>query len=153
LSSVLTPFIGQNWGAKKHDRVQQSLNFAIKFALLWGASLCILLAISAPVISRLFSENPDVIELIEMFLRMVPISYAGMGLIIVTSATYNAFHQPKQAAILVLTRLFVLMVPLALIGAQLWGVIGIFAGVMVANMLAGVFAYTKLKRKIRVLAS
>lgn len=153
LSSVLTPFIGQNWGAKKHDRVQQSLNFAIKFALLWGASLCILLAISAPVISRLFSENPDVIELIEMFLRMVPISYAGMGLIIVTSATYNAFHQPKQAAILVLTRLFVLMVPLALIGAQLWGVIGIFAGVMVANMLAGVFAYTKLKRKIRALAS
>ncbi|UZE97397.1 MATE family efflux transporter [Alkalimarinus alittae] len=151
LSSVLTPFIGQNWGAKKYDRVQQSLNFAIKFALLWGASLCIVLALSAPVLSRLFSDNPDVIHLIEMFLRMVPISYAGMGLIIVTSATYNAFHQPKQAAILVLTRLFILMVPLAFIGAQIWGVIGIFAGVMIANILAGILAFTQLKRKIRTL--
>ena len=151
ISSVLTPFIGQNWGAKKHDRVQQSLHFARKFALIWGASLCVILALSATVIARLFSDTPDVIALIETFLRVVPMSYVGMGLIIVTSATYNAFHQPKQAAILVLTRLFVLMVPLAFMGAHLWGVMGIFAGVMAANLLAGLFAHTKLTYKIREL--
>lgn len=152
LSSVLTPFIGQNWGAKKHQRVQQSLNFAIKFVLFWGICLCLILALSASMIARLFSDNPEVISLIEIFLRMVPISYAGMGLIIVTSATYNAFHQPKQSAILVLTRLFILMVPLALLGSQIWGVIGIFIGVMTANLLAGTLAFIKLKRKIRALA-
>ncbi|WP_250654714.1 MATE family efflux transporter [Alkalimarinus coralli] len=151
LSSVLTPFIGQNWGAKKHDRVQQSLHFAIKFALFWGVGLCVTLALLSTVIASLFSDNPDVIQLIEIFLTVVPISYAGMGLIIITSATYNAFHQPKQAAILVLTRLFILMVPLAFIGAHVWGITGIFAGVMAANALAGIFAYAKLKRKIRTL--
>ncbi len=151
LSSVLTPFIGQNWGAKKADRVKQSIQFATKFALLWGGSLCLILAISGPFIARLFSDTPEVIRLIQLFLWVVPVSYAGMGLIIITSATYNAFHQPKQATILVFTRLFILMVPLSLIGAYFWQIEGIFVGVMVANLLAGLLAFTKLKGKISTL--
>ncbi len=151
LSSVLTPFIGQNWGANRIDRVKESLHFAIKFALIWGAALCLLLAISAPVISKLFSNNLEVISLIQTFLWVVPASYIGMGLIIVTSSTYNAFHQPKQAAILVFTRLFILMVPLALIGSHFGQVEGIFVGIMTANFLGGLLAFTKLKYKIKTL--
>ena len=151
LSSVLTPFIGQNWGANRIDRVKESLHFAIKFALIWGAALCLLLAISAPVISKLFSNNLEVISLIQTFLWVVPASYIGMGLIIVTSSTYNAFHQPKQAAILVFTRLFILMVPLALIGSHFGQVEGIFVGIMTANLLGGLLAFTKLKYKIKTL--
>ena len=148
LSSVLVPFIGQNRGAKKHSRVSDSIQFAIKFTILWGGAICILLAISAPIISRIFSDNAEVIQLTQIFLWVIPISYTGMGLIIVASATYNAFHQPKVAAALVFTRLFILMIPMALIGAYFWQVEGIFVGVMVANILAGGLAYTQLKRKI-----
>lgn len=147
LSSVLVPFIGQNWGAKEHTRVKESIQFAIKFALLWGAAICLLLAVTAPIISRLFSNNDEVIRLTQIFLWIIPASYAGMGLMIIASATYNAFHQPKVAAALVFTRLFILMVPMALIGAYFGQVEGIFVGVMLANIIAGGLAYNWLKRK------
>ncbi len=147
LSSVLVPFIGQNRGANKYNRVNESIQFTIKFALFWGAGICLLLAISAPIISRLFSNNEEVIQLTQTFLWIIPISYAGMGLMITASATYNAFHQPKIAAALVFTRLFILMVPLALIGSYFWQIKGVFVGVMVANIMAGGLAFIRLKKK------
>ncbi len=40
LSTVLAPFVGQNLGAGQSDRVRQGVNWASRFALIWGRRRC-----------------------------------------------------------------------------------------------------------------
>ncbi|MBU1077598.1 MAG: MATE family efflux transporter, partial [Spirochaetes bacterium] len=42
LATALNPFIGQNYGAKKRDRVRQGIKLSIRFTLYWGLFLTIL---------------------------------------------------------------------------------------------------------------
>ena len=38
LASVLIPFIGQNYGAGKNDRIIEANRFSIRFAMIWGTT-------------------------------------------------------------------------------------------------------------------
>lgn len=51
LSSIIGPFVGQNLGARKHDRIQLALKQSAIFCLLWGAALAVLIALFAPGIT------------------------------------------------------------------------------------------------------
>ncbi len=39
LSSVIIPFIGQNYGANNFDRINSASKFILRFALIWGEQL------------------------------------------------------------------------------------------------------------------
>lgn len=43
LSSIMGPFVGQNWGAEKYSRVFDALNLSFKFVAMWGLgiSMCL----------------------------------------------------------------------------------------------------------------
>ncbi len=151
LSSVLTPFIGQNWGAGKVQRLQQSVRFSIRVVVLWGLAAWLLLALAAVPIAGLFADDPTTLSLASRYLWIVPLSYAGFGLITLGSATFNAFHQPRQAAQLVLLRLLLLTLPLAYAGHFWLGLNGIFAGIAGANLLAGSYALMALLKKVAAL--
>lgn len=147
MSSVLTPFIGQNLGANKLDRIQQAIHFSRSFALVWGMLGTLVLASLAEPIARLFSSEAETVTLASRYLQIMPIGYMGLALVVFGSSIFNAFHQPRQAAQLVLTRLLILSLPLAYCGNFLGGVEGIFIGLCSANLIAGVLAFTALKRK------
>ncbi|MCW8885028.1 MAG: MATE family efflux transporter [Motiliproteus sp.] len=153
LASVLTPFIGQNWGAKKVDRIQRSMSFALRVGMLWGGSACLILALLAIPLARLFADEAAIVELASHYLWIIPCSYAGLALVTLGSAIFNAFHQPKQAAQLVLIRLLLLTIPLAYLGAYLSQLEGIFAGIALANLLAGSYAWRALKFKQQSIAN
>ncbi|MEH6624830.1 MAG: MATE family efflux transporter [Motiliproteus sp.] len=153
MSSVLTPFIGQNWGAGKIDRIETSMIFSIRFAVLWGGGACIFLAVMAIPLTALFAEDATIVDLAARYLWIVPISYMGLALVTLGSSTFNAFQQPRQAAQLVITRLLLLTLPLAYLGAYFWGLNGIFAGIAVANLGAGFFSWRSLTVKRRDIVS
>ncbi len=146
-SSVLTPFIGQNLGAGKSDRIERSIGFGIRIVLLWGGAAFLLLSVAASPLAALFADDPGTISLAVQYLWIVPLSYAGFGMITLGSSVFNGFQQPRQAARLVLIRLLLLTLPLALLGSALWGLTGIFAGISAANLSAGGYALLMLKRR------
>ncbi|RME55159.1 MAG: MATE family efflux transporter, partial [Deltaproteobacteria bacterium] len=88
LSSVLTPFVGQNWGAGKRVRVRQGISASIRFSLYWGGGGFLLLALLADPIARVFTNDPAVAALIVAYLRIVPVSYGFFGIILVTNAAF-----------------------------------------------------------------
>ena len=45
LRSVLCPFIGQNWGASRHDRVREAVGLSNRFVVAWGGLLLVAFAI------------------------------------------------------------------------------------------------------------
>ncbi|MEN9230352.1 MAG: MATE family efflux transporter [Thermostichus sp. DG02_5_bins_236] len=140
LSTSVAPFIGQNWGAKRYQRVQESLRLSFFFCLGWGALMTVLLGLGSTTIAAQFESNPEVTEVTASYLRIVPLSYAGTGLLLTVSAAFNALGKPLAAVILSLTRMFLVYIPLAYVGSQLIGVNGIFLAACIANWGVGLAA-------------
>lgn len=149
LSMILTPFVGQNHGAGREDRVLKSHHVASGFSLLWGLMVCIVFLSAADPIARAFNNDPRVVEVTRLYLRIVAVSYGFLGVVNLTSAAFNGLKMPFHAAAVAGLRLFALLIPLAWIGRELAGLPGIFWGVAIGNVLAGAagFAWYTVNRR------
>lgn len=141
LATSIAPFVGQNWGAQRYPRVRRALGLGARFSLLWGVLLAGGLALLAPWISGQFTTDEAVIAIAVRYLRIVPISYGALGIILVANYSTNALGRPLPGALLLLLRTVVLHLPLAYLGGWLFGVTGIFAAAAVSDGLLGVGAF------------
>jgi Na+-driven multidrug efflux pump len=114
--------------------------------VVYGLGVAALLAVGARGIGAVFNKDPEVITTVAHYLRIVPVTYALFGALLVVCASFNAMNHPLRSALLVSLRLFGLAVPLALIGSALAGSAGVFAGVAASNVLAGAAAVAAMRR-------
>lgn len=145
LSSVLGPFIGQNWGAGRYDRVQIAIRQSQLFALGWGVLMTVLLALFARPIAAIFNDDPAVVENVALYLWLVPISYCLQGILRLNTFALNVLEKPFYATALTVMQMFVLYIPLAYAGSALFGLTGIFTAASTAHILAGIVAYFVLR--------
>lgn len=140
LASVLGPFIGQNLGARKFDRVHTAINMSHRFSIFWEIVVWIILISFRTAIAGIFNEDPQVISTISLYLIIVPLSYTLQGVFILSTTALNVMHKPLHAAGLTIFQMFVLYIPLALLGSHLFGLTGIFAAVTVSYIFSGIIA-------------
>lgn len=146
LSSVLGPFIGQNWGAKKYDRVKQGIKYSERFALIWGVSVFLILSFLARPIASIFNNNQIVVSTIVLYLRIVSIGYGLQGIIMLTGSAMNVLNRPLHAAGIRITQMFLLYIPLALLGSHLFGLTGVFIALLITYCAAGAGSHFVLKK-------
>ena len=145
LSVSMLPFTGQNWGANLFDRVQSGRIMAIRFSLIWGAFLLVTMLLLGSRIASLFSTESEVIMGITMFLWIDPIGYGFRGVFFMSNSIMNAINRPMVPATLMVIRLALLYVPLAYLGMKFWQLPGMFAGMALANIIAGIVAWIAAK--------
>lgn len=145
LSSVLMPFVGQNWGAGKHDRVRAGIRYGNRIALGWGGVMFVVLALAAKPIAGIFNDNPSVIGNIATYLQIVPIGYGLYGVVLLAAAALNVLHRPFHAAGLSIAHMFALYIPLAIAGSHLMGLRGAFSGLLASYIIGGIAAYLLVK--------
>lgn len=138
MSMSVPPFVSQNYGAHRYDRVQQGLKLSLNFVLVLQLGLYVLVALTAPWTAMIFTRDPDVQHIITLVLRILPLSYAFQGMVVLSASSFNALHAPRNALVTSLLRFFVFYVPLALIGNEIDGIRGLFIGAALGNVLAGV---------------
>ena len=141
ISASIGPFIGQNWGAQKFRRVELSLRLSFLFCLVWGLLSAIILALASPWIAARFTADAEAIAIATNYLAIVPISYGAFGIVLVSSATFNALGKPFPSVIITATRMLLLYVPLAYLGSKLFGINGIFIAACCSNALGGLGAF------------
>ena len=151
LSTVLIPFIGQNLGAGKLERIQHGLKYSRLFALLWGLVLLLVFLAASRPIAAIFNNNSAVIEATSLYLLIVSVSYGAQGVFQLISSAFNALNKPLHAAGLSILRVFVLYVPLAALGAFWFGLKGIFAAATLATLVVGVVSYFWMRASLKTL--
>lgn len=136
LSSGLSPFVGQNWGAHLEARVREGFNISTRFCVLWGLGALVVLIPAAPWIAAVFTDDAVVAEDIVTYLRIVPIGYAAYGVMMMVSSSFNAMDHAMRSTVLSVLRSIVFAVPIAWVGGQYAGLTGVFAGLAVGSLLA-----------------
>jgi len=150
LSSIMTPFVGQNYGAKKMDRVHSGIRFGEKISMLYGLIAFAILGLSALPIAKLFNGNPEVYTVTTTYLRIVPIVYGIQGVFLISMAALNAINKPFQAASLSLIQMFVLYVPMAILGGKHFGTIGVFGALVLSYSIMGIISHFLVKNMTRL---
>lgn len=146
LSMTLPPFISQNYGAGKIHRVRASYHASLKFVMMWQFGVFAVMWLLAPFIARIFSDEQEVVHVIQLFLMIVPLGYGLQGIIILSNSSLNAMHRPMMALSLSVIRLFVFFVPISWLGSYLFGLVGMFWLGIVANLLTALVAFFWFRR-------
>lgn len=147
VSSAITPFIAQNMGANKKIRVEEAIAFGGRASTYLGLLVIILLSIFIRPIAQLFTDSDSVIETTIEYFRVVSLSYISYGLYLITSSIYNGLKTPTNALKISLVKTFIFLVSFTLIGAH-WGVFGIFIGLSLSNIAAGIYSAFVFKKSL-----
>lgn len=143
LSSVIGPFMGQNMG--NGARQQEALAVILRYCLISGLALALLLWLLAPTISGWFSDSDDVVLVAVSYLSLVPVSYGLYGMVMSANAAFNGLGHPLPATLVSFLRVLGLYVPLLYLGQHFWGIQGMFAAASFSNIVMGIIGYRWVK--------
>ncbi len=146
LSTGISPFVGQNFGAGRIDRITKGISLARMFSLAWGLLLAVTFWISAKPIAAWFNSDPLVVESAVLYLWIVPFSLGLRSIHQIIWTALNVMGRPWDSLILEFLLAFTLWIPFAWAGAQLSGTSGLYWGLTLANIIAGVIAYIWVDR-------
>jgi putative MATE family efflux protein len=141
LSGSIGPFIGQNWGANRPERVREGLNATYLFCLIWGVVAAVPMLLFGSNIASWVDETHAVVETAAFYLAVVPWSYGFWGLLMMSSASFNALGKPLPSTVLSFARMFLLYIPLALVLNAWFDYRGIFVAVGISNFIMGGMAF------------
>ncbi len=134
----LLPFVAQNYGARRFDRIESARKGTITFALSYGLAAAVLFLFMARPFARIFSNNPDVIAIITQYIHITCFGYGFLEIHRYAGFYMIGIHAPLSANILNVIRVLVLLIPLSLIGANAFGLLGIFGGRLLTDLSTGV---------------
>lgn len=146
LSAATPALIGQNSAAGCIDRSRAGLLWSAAISAAWAVLVAAGLYLARVPLAGLFSEDDAIVERIGIYLALVPLSYAGYGIVVALSAAMNGLGRPLTALAISGGRALALLAPLAWLGVYLGGFRGLALGVAAANVLAGVVALAILTR-------
>ncbi|MEJ2137980.1 MAG: MATE family efflux transporter [Gammaproteobacteria bacterium] len=141
LSAAVTPFTGQNYGAKYYDRVVGGMRFAYRWAMAYGLIVAIIMFFAASHIGDLFTDNPQAIATTTMHLTLVPWSYGFLGMSMISVSAFNAVGKPTPGMLVSMSRTIGVYAPLAFLLAWLLDLRGVFLAAFSANIIAGLLGF------------
>ena len=140
MGSALVPIMGQNWGARKVARARQAWVLTNAYGMLYTGTCLIIMMFAARPIAHLFSSDLAVVDLAAVYIRISAVGSLMMHIIVHTGFAFNATGQPLKASLLTVIRLFVLVLPLVLLGNFWFGLTGVFWGMTLGHLACGLFA-------------
>lgn len=152
--NAFSTFIGQNYGAKKTDRIQQGIKSAIKISFLFCLIISVGVFIFARPLMTIFidSSETEIINIGVDYLRIEGSFYFGIGILFLLYGFYRAINFPSMSVVLTIISLGT-RVGLAYYLASIpsIGVIGIWWSIPIGWALADIFGIVYYKRKIKQL--
>lgn len=137
LSQGAQPIIGYNYGARQYKRVRETWKVAVLVGT--GIALAGYLAIHiwpVPLVA-LFSKGDTALTAMTVhamliFFALLPV----LGFQITSSIYFQAVGKGKQAAVLSLSRQFLIFIPLLLVLSHFWGIDGVWRTAPISDGLS-----------------
>ncbi len=140
LSGAIGAIVGQNWGAGRADRAREAVLYAGGFCIVWGLIVAIGVMAAGQSFARIFTSDPAVVAEFDLYLRIAAWGYAGFGLLIVGNGIMNAVDKAGFALVQSVMRVFLVMLPVALMLQPVMGSAAIYTAELAANVFGAVSA-------------
>jgi putative MATE family efflux protein len=111
IAFAVAPVAGQNFGARQPERVRETFRTG---AIMYGGLMLLLMVIcqwQPAALIRLFSQEPEVVNVGAMFLHIISWNFAASGIILTCSSLFQALGNTMPSLISSATRLLTYAVP------------------------------------------
>ncbi|MDO4435420.1 MAG: MATE family efflux transporter [Cardiobacteriaceae bacterium] len=141
LSGAIAPIIGQNVGAKRFERVEETLKSALWFN--WAVAFVVtgLLYVSREPLVGVFGLSGIAAELLLFFCSGVTLLIGFDGMQFCAIAAFNNLGKPFYSTLANLGRLFLGTIPFVLLCKALLGAKGVLLGYFLECSLVGVVCF------------
>ncbi len=134
------PFIGQNWGAGRIDRVNLCRKYSNRFALYWGICCAVAFMLLSHRMAMFFSHDARVVDILTLYLCVIPLGYGMREIHRYVGFSFNAVGRPLSSAGINVIRIVGLLIPCTFLGARFFGLTGVFWGTVAADLTSACLA-------------
>ncbi|ETX09642.1 Fis family transcriptional regulator [Marinomonas ushuaiensis DSM 15871] len=149
LTMSMPPMVGRLLGANKIAEIREVVSIACRFVLGFQLLVAIVTFLASDFLANLMTSEKAVSEILNWHLVLVPISLGSLGICMLMVSVANALGKSYTALSISALRLFVFFLPCLWIGSELAGLKGLFVGVLIGNLLAGLCAWNMYQRLLR----
>jgi putative MATE family efflux protein len=148
MSNAAATLVGQNLGAQKPERAEQSVWKTGKFSAIFMGFVSIIYLVFAPQIIVLFNAVPDVIEYGSLCLRIIAAGYIFYGYGMVVINAFNGAGDTKTPTYINFVCFWLLQLPFAYLMSIIWGFgpSGVFWAITLAEVLIATIAIFWFKK-------
>lgn len=147
LAQGLQPLVGYNYGAKRFDRVRETMGLVFRIALLTGVVAGGLGFAFAPGIIGIFTpQDAQVIEMGTSAMRYMAVAIIPIALVIMFGGFFQALGDGRSALLLAAGQQGLFQIPAVLILPNFFGLTGVFLGQPAGFVLAFLIGLALLKR-------
>ena len=137
LSSAVGPVIGQNFGARRHDRVRAAFTQSLVVASFYAAGMALVLHVFSAQIAMAFKAEAQSYAVITFFCSFAAVSWVFIGAQFVASAAFNNVGHPRLSALFSWGRISFGTVPFVMLGAAWAGPEGVLTGNALGALICG----------------
>lgn len=153
LGFSVAPVAGQNFGARRADRVKRTFQDAAIMAAAWMFGLAILANVVPGQMVGVFTRDPAVVQVGNEYLRIISWSFVGSGLIFVMSSTFQAMGNTIPSLISSTARIIAVALPAVLMsrvaGFQLtWLWVWSAATILLQMLLSAYLLRREFRRRL-----
>ena len=149
LSGAVGPILGQNYGARRFDRVLQGLSSALLFTVVTVTGISILLFLLQDQIIYWFGASGEGAELIAVFCTWVAITFIFNGGLFIANAAFNNLGRPHYSTLLNFGKVTLGTIPFVYLGALWFGAVGVIVGQSIGSVIFGVLATVLSYRRVQ----
>ncbi|WP_299218858.1 MATE family efflux transporter [uncultured Aquimarina sp.] len=148
MSNAAATLVGQNLGAGKPERAEQSVWKTGKYNAYFMIFVSVLYLIFAEVIIRIFSVEPEVVKYGALSLRVIAAGYVFYAYGMVVIQSFNGAGDTKTPTIINFFCFWVFQLPFAYLAAIVfdWGAMGVFLAITFAEILIAVVGIIWFKK-------
>ncbi|MGI3210601.1 MATE family efflux transporter [Roseovarius tibetensis] len=140
MSGAIGPILGQNFGAGRMDRVQETFVEGLRFLGLYVLAMSALLYLLRAPIADLFGADDDMRALLYLYCGPMALGAFFNGAIFVANATFNNLGRPAYSTGVNWARHTVGTWPFVLAFGAIWGAPGVLAGQVAGGAVFAVVA-------------
>lgn len=143
------PIAGYNYGAKKYDRVKETIQKAIVYGCVVAGFIYIMIVLFAKEIISVFSTDATLLEATPRAMLLVFLASPIIAIQLIGSAYFQAAGKALPALFLTLLKQGFFLIPLAYILPMYYGVDGVWYSFAIGDILATMITYIVVRREIK----
>jgi len=145
LTQGMQPIVGYNFGARQMDRTFDTLNITIKWAIITMIVGCLAGWMVPGLICRLFTNDAELLDKSKEALRIIISIYPAVAVGIVVGNFFQSIGKAKKAIFLSLSRQILFLIPVMLLLAPRFGVMGVWLSFPISDLISAIMALILLR--------
>ncbi|MGR0277910.1 MATE family efflux transporter [Marinomonas dokdonensis] len=148
LSGAVGPILGQNYGARRFDRMHSAITSAVVYAFLYCLVLCFSLYQIQGWLVQVFNATPETAKLIRFFATFVSFSFFFQSMLFISIAVFNNLGRPFNSTMLNFGRATLGTWPLIAFFAFFMDAEAVFFGQAVGSIIFGCLGFVMARNYI-----